>query len=122
MSIVGVSTHSRLKAAGNRVPSACCLKVVSTHSRLKAAGTIAPVYDEDGNVSTHSRLKAAGKSSSGWYKTTVVSTHSRLKASGQNGLVVYAGFCSFNTQPPKGGWARIITIYSSGVRFQHTAA
>ena len=56
--------------------------VVSTHSRLKAAGEQAAKYDYAGLVSTHSRLKAAGLSdglplSAGW-----VSTHSRLKAAG----------------------------------------
>ena len=43
-----------------------------------------------------------------------VSTHSRLKAAGrppESGRRVYQGF---NTQPPKGGWARVCSI-SSGV-------
>ena len=56
-----VSTHSRLKAAGNYSFDQLTDKLVSTHSRLKAAGAkrgvkvtlILP-------VSTHSRLKAAG--------------------------------------------------------------
>ena len=34
---------------------------VSTHSRLKAAGPDYPDEIVDGEVSTHSRLKAAGK-------------------------------------------------------------
>ena len=33
---------------------------VSTHSRLKAAGATTAASDVDGTVSTHSRLKAAG--------------------------------------------------------------
>ena len=34
----GVSTHSRLKAAGYRLAEGDCVYAVSTHSRLKAAG------------------------------------------------------------------------------------
>ena len=34
-------------------------KIVSTHSRLKAAGQISVVTDKKRLVSTHSRLKAA---------------------------------------------------------------
>ena len=56
-----VSTHSRLKAAGDGVKASVLTINVSTHSRLKAAGYAAPqdcdLMDE---VSTHSRLKAAG--------------------------------------------------------------
>ena len=36
--------------------------IVSTHSRLKAAGNAAVGYDIESKVSTHSRLKAAGDS------------------------------------------------------------
>ena len=36
---IGVSTHSRLKAAGSFTVKICVLFTVSTHSRLKAAGT-----------------------------------------------------------------------------------
>ena len=81
--VIGVSTHSRLKAAGSAsiraVSEAICFNTqppeggwgkkvrfqiqihyVSTHSRLKAAGqTVKRVGREDA-VSTHSRLKAAG--------------------------------------------------------------
>ena len=56
-----VSTHSRLKAAGNLPFCIFADHKVSTHSRLKAAGFT--VFDIDiigGAVSTHSRLKAAG--------------------------------------------------------------
>ena len=33
-----------------------------------------------------------------------VSTHSRLKAAGVNNSRVRCRWCSFNTQPPEGGW------------------
>ena len=35
---IAVSTHSRLKAAGNGIRESYALPMVSTHSRLKAAG------------------------------------------------------------------------------------
>ena len=83
---MGVSTHSRLKAAAEEKQAFDDLKAVSTHSRLKAAAlllmslTLLPVCfntqpPEGGcqdpefrlvldDVSTHSRLKAAGTNES----------------------------------------------------------
>ena len=58
--IIGVSTHSRLKAAGNSIRAIAKDIGVSTHSRLKAAGTICVCVIACQHVSTHSRLKAAG--------------------------------------------------------------
>ena len=58
--VVPVSTHSRLKAAGRLKPFFLRHIFVSTHSRLKAAGDIQLGIDDAGAVSTHSRLKAAG--------------------------------------------------------------
>ena len=61
-----VSTHSRLKAAGDgSMTPAVRLDIVSTHSRLKAAGdgSMTPAVRLD-IVSTHSRLKAAGATAS----------------------------------------------------------
>ena len=77
-----VSTHSRLKAAGEQIGIDALSLIVSTHSRLKAAGIttiILMFHDVSFNtqppeggwppvsselllihVSTHSRLKAAG--------------------------------------------------------------
>nr|WP_308021539.1 hypothetical protein [Neisseria mucosa] len=34
-----------------------------------------------------------------------VSTLSRLKAAGKRVVLLPSGGCSFNTQPPEGGWA-----------------
>ena len=81
-----VSTHSRLKAAGDGRTLAEWIKDVSTHSRLKAAGS----SDESGRVeddavSTHSRLKAAGEQPRQEPHKRTVSTHSRLKAAGYRG-------------------------------------
>ena len=59
---------------------------VSTHSRLKAAGNCVNITGFEIDVSTHSRLKAAGYDK---YKTAVlkaVSTHSRLKAAGSTSM------------------------------------
>ena len=55
-----VSTHSRLKAAGNPKDGDKEPKAVSTHSRLKAAGGVWGQSPRKTVVSTHSRLKAAG--------------------------------------------------------------
>ena len=82
MSLIEVSTHSRLKAAGVLAAAFLYIKTVSTHSRLKAAGFILYSTDPDLTVSTHSRLKAAGGHSSSF---------KRQKQ-------------GFNTQPPEGGW------------------
>ena len=101
-----VSTHSRLKAAGDPLRShgrqyfsfntqppeggwighrlACRTDgVVSTHSRLKAAGWIVERKLDGFTVSTHSRLKAAGSFNRFGVKINNVSTHSRLKAAGR---------------------------------------
>ncbi len=78
--------------------------MVSTHSRPKAAGlpkgkTSAWIY-----VSTHSRPKAAGGEPDEWTGAFGVSTHSRPKAAGCPMSPVSGERCSFNTQPPEGGW------------------
>ena len=141
---VDVSTHSRPKAAGAGTGNTLTALEVSTHSRPKAAGdrhaadlleltfqhtaarrrlgralTLSQLF---GTVSTHSRPKAAGRKRRKTMPNRSVSTHSRPKAAGQNGLVVYAGFCSFNTQPPEGGWQQMQIFKSAIFLFQHTAA
>ena len=58
--VVLVSTHSRLKAAGERHETRQLHYKVSTHSRLKAAGELYTYQAFFERVSTHSRLKAAG--------------------------------------------------------------
>ena len=60
--MVGVSTHSRPKAAGIGFVHAARVKPVSTHSRPKAAGIVKTCGFSDTDVSTHSRPKAAGAS------------------------------------------------------------
>ena len=103
--VLTVSTHSRLKAAGNQEAHLTPLQPsfntqppeggwtaaltpfsalrVSTHSRLKAAGNINRNGHINVSVSTHSRLKAAGDGiGDATTSITGVSTHSRLKAAG----------------------------------------
>ena len=99
-----VSTHSRLKAAGQIGQAWQAAVYVSTHSRLKAAGWGVDAMRPTIIVSTHSRLKAAGHVVRLWRLADDVSTHSRLKAAGINGFFHIQHFCSFNTQPPEGGW------------------
>ena len=77
---------------------------VSTHSRLKAAGNIFVVLYPYCMVSTHSRLKAAGARKSLLPNNYTVSTHSRLKAAGSLRRFRRQRCRCFNTQPPEGGW------------------
>ena len=77
---------------------------VSTHSRLKAAGQLPARYMRRLLVSTHSRLKAAGQLRGQCRFAYRVSTHSRLKAAGILLRAACYLTCCFNTQPPKGGW------------------
>ena len=78
--------------------------VVSTHSRLKAAGQGYHVKSQAKKVSTHSRLKAAGDGTPLDIGILTVSTHSRLKAAGHLLICLFSLTKRFNTQPPKGGW------------------
>ena len=57
---IGVSTHSRPKAAGQEVATETWRNRVSTHSRPKAAGSAQYLKKSVKAVSTHSRPKAAG--------------------------------------------------------------
>ena len=53
---------------------------VSTHSRPKAAATTLLEYRKSSDVSTHSRPKAAALEIEPLLSNTIVSTHSRPKA------------------------------------------
>ena len=117
-----VSTHSRLKAAGFVSVCDLCECDVSTHSRLKAAGFCLLSIFRLFVVSTHSRLKAAGYLSAIFNYAREVSTHSRLKAAGSRSPAGRGGFGGFNTQPPEGGWAFATKRHAVRIRFQHTAA
>ena len=95
---------------------------VSTHSRLKAAGRHGMGISKQKRVSTHSRLKAAGAPCSSKFAGRSVSTHSRLKAAGP-AFAFNSWFCAgFNTQPPEGGWNTGGSYEGYPFGFQHTAA
>ena len=98
------------------------MAMVSIHSRLKAAGVDVGDGVDGGVVSIHSRLKAAGE---GFFDCSVcafVSIHSRLKAAGRWFVCLWVRQNCFNTQPPEGGWFRLIVSPTSLAGFQYTAA
>ena len=117
-----VSTHSRPKAAGSKPsnPASWCW-FQHTAARRRLAPN--PCHTNDPTwVSTHSRPKAAGHARESFTAAVVVSTHSRPKAAG---ICRFGGKfcrCSFNTQPPEGGWVQPFTRLSGATMFQHTAA
>ena len=78
---------------------------VSTHSRPKAAGGQKNHHTDIFHVSTHSRPKAAGIWGSVMNRQLIVSTHSRPKAAGGSPIFWQASISGFNSQPPEGGWA-----------------
>ena len=40
----------------------------------------------------------------------LVSTHSRLKAAGETVVLAHYRLAGFNTQPPEGGWFRLLSV------------
>ena len=78
---------------------------VSTHSRLKAAGVIS---DNSGHEERFNTQPPEGGCLQFFFVRLrqTVSTHSRLKAAGLYMPAMYAYRSSFNTQPPEGGWVR----------------
>ena len=82
--------------------------IVSTHSRPKAAGACAFV---SGLRSKFQHTAARRRLENGDGKKGAalgVSTHSRPKAAGQPICPEWLSHCSFNTQPPEGGWSKTI--------------
>ena len=59
-------------------------------------------------VSTHSHPKVAGKHAPAQVWATTVSTHSHPKVAGCVRLYIKTLGQSFNTQPPEGGWPRML--------------
>ena len=93
-----------------------------TAARRRLEGRISQLERLD-LVSTHSRPKAAGSVSviaCGSFAD--VSTHSRPKAAGYRCRCVSHGFGGFNTQPPEGGWIKLVFQFPTVTMFQHTAA
>ena len=69
------------------------------------------------SVSTHSRLKAAGHASATAGLEVTVSTHSRLKAAGCLRQTHPLLPQRFNTQPPEGGWVRLLILLEKLLSF-----
>ena len=106
-----VSTHSRLKAAGQQQRRATAIHNRFNTQPPEGGWEYSAVFEMYSfTVSTHSRLKAAGKYSARWRDVRRVSTHSRLKAAGKYSGLRYHGLQSFNTQPPEGGWAAMVHV------------
>ena len=100
-----VSTHSRLKAAGNTFATGWMLIKVSTHSRLKAAGLYFTLFFKSSDCFNTQPPEGGWPSAcTGADRPNIVSTHSRLKAAGQITGKAWFQNCCFNTQPPEGGW------------------
>ena len=118
---------------------------VSTHSRLKAAGNWGGLKS-NGDFGFNTQPPEGGWVTlfSAVFRFLLVSTHSRLKAAGNiaiNRLTHQKGFNTqppeggwdrrairqgatscFNTQPPEGGWDGLPILYGWQLKFQHTAA
>ena len=117
-----VSTHSRPKAAGSDVPNFIGSVAVSTHSRPKAAGmtgTLKRLKAMFQHTAARRRLGiliTKQASGSAFQHTAARRRLDRLNFSGEpNGY-------SFNTQPPEGGWAGLLSHHPFAFAFQHTAA
>ena len=117
-----VSTHSRLKAAGEHCPKTADSRAGFNTQPPEGGWGTRDMIRAQVVVSTHSRLKAAGTDLITHVAPYAVSTHSRLKAAGQSGERDTSRQTGFNTQPPEGGWG-LVEGKDHGVnRFQHTAA
>ena len=116
-----VSTHSRPKAAGDRMAAKNIRLPVSTHSRPKAAGTVDADTLTAYTVSTHSRPKAAGLNlMRGGFEALFQHTAARRRLDERDRI--NGEFASFNTQPPEGGWPLGADARHRRFGFQHTAA
>ena len=95
---------------------------VSTHSRLKAAGQIKNIKQKTNTVSTHSRLKAAGRDGACRFDWRHRFNTQPPKGGWSHSINTAAARRGFNTQPPKGGWPLRDSSHSRSELFQHTAA
>ena len=104
----GVSTHSRLKAAGTALNQLIEWVVVSTHSRLKAAGYLMLLG------LTISQCFNTQPPEGGWAapKTNPVPTPGFNTQPPEGGwavsFIIAFPITCFNTQPPEGGWTVLI--------------
>ena len=91
---------------------------VSTHSRLKAAGSDSQIRWLVFAVSTHSRLKAAGQHSFSIRGCRRERFNTQPPEGGWTaGCFLFWSILCFNTQPPEGGWPYRIRIRAYPRRF-----
>ena len=118
-----VSTHSRLKAAGDHFNQNRCRGVCFNTQPPEGGWTRATATAKI--VSSFNTQPPEG----GWFRISLknleqsdVSTHSRLKAAGSSSIISIFPELSFNTQPPEGGWPPEHQPPARPHLFQHTAA
>ena len=103
--VITVSTHSRPKAAGRSRSSSSSPSTRFNTQPPEGGWVDFTRFEVQRLVSTHSRPKAAGVSKMPIIiSAVIVSTHSRPKAAGTIFTKTKSNNCSFNTQPPEGGW------------------
>ena len=140
-----VSTHSRPKAAGAKEREYDNIYNVSTHSRPKAAGAKMYLPSSVLNSFQHTAARRRLESKPDLerfirvfqhtaarrrlvyhfarrFLPGYVSTHSCPKAAGKKTAQRRSNRRCFNTQPPEGGWVKILVYTSCLFLFQHTAA
>ena len=118
-----VSTHSRLKAAGNLYIGGALL-AYRFNTQPPEGGWDNPKVEMKNAraVSTHSRLKAAGLQTAKRYEKSVCFNTQPPEGGWLTNAIRPKITRGFNTQPPEGGWpisSKPALIASS---FQHTAA
>ena len=140
---VGVSTHSRPKAAGFFPHVIGLLGMVSTHSRPKAAGLLTeqpPPFKSFQHTAARRRLETKNRQNrlcccfntqppeGGWaFKLFCAQQGCCFNTQPpEGGWKATRRFsddgAGFNTQPPEGGWACVAADGKAAVWFQHTAA
>ena len=100
---------------------------VSTHSRLKAAGSDSQIRWLVFAVSTHSRLKAAGQHSFSIRGCRRERFNTQPPEGGWTaGCFLFWSILCFNTQPPEGGWPKdtythVVVLVSTHSRLKAAA-
>ena len=120
---MGVSTHSRLKAAAYSVGTALKSLKVSTHSRPKAADNTTSACLSNipfQHTAARRRLHLGSTKGSAYY--THVSTHSRPKAAAENLFLGFGCWGMFQHTAARRRLASMASCLNMTDKFQHTAA
>ena len=106
--VAGVSTHSRLKAAGPSCPPTTSVFLVSTHSRLKAAGFL-NFWESRGHSCFNTQPPEGGWAFlMGFFAVLSLRFNTQPPEGGWVlHLLQTLQSGSFNTQPPEGGWVNL---------------